>query len=114
MTIVDIDTNEEEKLVVSSQGSATGLNLKEGERIYFGGLPTIGNYRYVLCRMSITSTVGPYATCLFLMRTHTHAHTSAHTHKHGHTPTNTKEHTNHTAHQFTNNTTTTKERNTDD
>lgn len=65
MTIVDIDTNEEEKLLVSSQGSATGLNLKEEERIYFGGLPTIGNYRYVLSRMPFPSTVGPYATCLF-------------------------------------------------
>lgn len=44
--IVDMDSNEEEKLLVTSQGGATGLNLKEDERIYFGGLPTIGNYRY--------------------------------------------------------------------
>lgn len=43
--ILDMDTNEEETLLVDSQGGATGLNLKEGERIYFGGLPTIGNYR---------------------------------------------------------------------
>lgn len=42
-----MDTNEEEKLFMDSQGGATGLNLKEDERIYFGGLPTIGNYRYL-------------------------------------------------------------------
>ncbi|XP_071006528.1 laminin subunit alpha-2 isoform X1 [Oncorhynchus clarkii lewisi] len=67
VTIVDIDTNEEEKLVVSSQGSATGLNLKEEERIYFGGLPTIGNYRsevtkkrYAGCMRDIEVSRTPY------------------------------------------------------
>uniref|UniRef100_A0A4W5P1B0 Laminin G domain-containing protein n=1 Tax=Hucho hucho TaxID=62062 RepID=A0A4W5P1B0_9TELE len=45
VAIVNIDSNEEENLVLSSQGSANGLNLKENERIYFGGLPTIGNDR---------------------------------------------------------------------
>lgn len=46
MTVVDIDSGAEEKIMVSSQGSATGLNLKESQKIYFGGLPSIGNYRY--------------------------------------------------------------------
>lgn len=46
VTVVDIDSGAEEKIMVSSQGSAAGLNLKENQRIYFGGLPSIGNYRY--------------------------------------------------------------------
>lgn len=46
VTVVDIDSGAEEKITVSSQGSAAGLNLKENQRIYFGGLPSIGNYRY--------------------------------------------------------------------
>ncbi|XP_031696725.1 laminin subunit alpha-2-like [Anarrhichthys ocellatus] len=45
VTVVDIDSGAEEKIVSSSQGSATGLNLREHQKIYFGGLPTIGNYR---------------------------------------------------------------------
>lgn len=45
VTVVDIDSGAEEKIVTTSQGSATGLNLKENQKIYFGGLPTIGNYR---------------------------------------------------------------------
>lgn len=47
VTVVDIDSGAEEKIMVSSQGSATDLNLKENQRIYFGGLPSIGNYRYI-------------------------------------------------------------------
>lgn len=47
MTVVDVDSGAEEKITVSSQGSATGLNLKENQRIYFGGLPSIANYRYI-------------------------------------------------------------------
>uniref|UniRef100_A0A8C7HQE2 Laminin subunit alpha 2 n=1 Tax=Oncorhynchus kisutch TaxID=8019 RepID=A0A8C7HQE2_ONCKI len=58
VTIVDIDTNEEEKLVVSSQGSATGLNLKEEERIYFGGLTALSS----LCRSEVTKK--RYAGCM--------------------------------------------------
>lgn len=46
VTVVDIDSGVEEKIVSSSQGSATGLNLKENQKLYFGGLPTVGNYRY--------------------------------------------------------------------
>lgn len=48
VTVVDIESSAEERLVATSQGSATGLNLKENQKIYFGGLPTIGNYRYSL------------------------------------------------------------------
>lgn len=47
ITVVDIDSGAEEKIMVSSQGAASGLNLKENQRIYFGGLPSIGNYRYI-------------------------------------------------------------------
>ncbi|XP_064196122.1 laminin subunit alpha-2 isoform X2 [Anguilla rostrata] len=43
VTIVDIDSNEEEKMEATSQGASTGLNLREDERIYFGGLPTLRN-----------------------------------------------------------------------
>lgn len=46
VTVVDVDSSTEEKIVASSLGSATGLNLREIQKIYFGGLPTIGNYRY--------------------------------------------------------------------
>lgn len=49
VTIVDIDSGiAEDKIVATSQGSATGLNLRESQKIYFGGLPTIGNYRWAL------------------------------------------------------------------
>ncbi|XP_051500882.1 laminin subunit alpha-2 [Myxocyprinus asiaticus] len=45
ITIVNIDTNEDEQLEMASPGGATGLNLREDERMYFGGLPKAGNYR---------------------------------------------------------------------
>ena len=45
VTIVDIDSGAEDRIMSVSPGSATGLNLKENQKIYFGGLPTIGNYR---------------------------------------------------------------------
>ncbi|XP_050927753.1 LOW QUALITY PROTEIN: laminin subunit alpha-2 [Lates calcarifer] len=57
VTVVDIDSSAEEKIVATSQGSATGLNLKENQKIYFGGLPTIGNYRSEV-------TLKRYAGCL--------------------------------------------------
>ncbi|XP_070781481.1 laminin subunit alpha-2 [Enoplosus armatus] len=57
VTVVDIDSGAEEKIVATSQGSATGLNLKEAQKIYFGGLPTIGNYRPEV-------TLKRYAGCL--------------------------------------------------
>ncbi|XP_074541079.1 laminin subunit alpha-2 [Halichoeres trimaculatus] len=57
VTVVDIDSSAEEKIVTTSQGSATGLNLRESQKIYFGGLPTIGNYRPEV-------TLKRYAGCL--------------------------------------------------
>ncbi|XP_072533209.1 laminin subunit alpha-2 isoform X2 [Salminus brasiliensis] len=57
VAILDMDSNMEEKLFTESQGGATGLNLKEDDRIYFGGLPTIGNYRPEV-------TLRRYAGCL--------------------------------------------------
>ncbi|KAF3850089.1 hypothetical protein F7725_019808 [Dissostichus mawsoni] len=57
VTVVDIDSGAEEKIVTTSQGAATGLNLKEHQKIYFGGLPTIGNYRSEV-------TLKRYAGCL--------------------------------------------------
>lgn len=47
MAIVNIDTNEDEQLRMVSPGGATGLNLREDERMYFGGVPKTGNYRCV-------------------------------------------------------------------
>lgn len=46
VTVVDIDSSAEDKLVATSPGTSTGLNLEKNQTIYFGGLPTIGNYRY--------------------------------------------------------------------
>ncbi|XP_050565519.1 laminin subunit alpha-2 [Cygnus atratus] len=43
ISIVDIDTNEEETIATTSTGSHSGLNLKGHEKIYFGGLPTLRN-----------------------------------------------------------------------
>ncbi|XP_047244519.1 laminin subunit alpha-2 isoform X11 [Girardinichthys multiradiatus] len=57
VTVVDIDSGAEEKIVALSQGSATGLNLKENQKIYFGGLPMIRNYRSEV-------TLKRYAGCL--------------------------------------------------
>lgn len=45
ISIVDIDTNEEETVATASAGSHFGLNLKGHEKIYFGGLPTLRNLR---------------------------------------------------------------------
>ncbi|XP_028295898.1 laminin subunit alpha-2 isoform X3 [Gouania willdenowi] len=68
VTVVDIDSGAEERAVVTSQGSATGLNLKENQKIYFGGLPTIGNYRpevtlkrYAGCLREIEVSRTPYS-----------------------------------------------------
>ncbi|XP_057678966.1 laminin subunit alpha-2 isoform X4 [Corythoichthys intestinalis] len=71
VSIVDIDTGAEEKIAATSLGTATGLNLKEKQSIYFGGLPTIGNYsmksrpeitlkRYVGCLREIEVSRTPY------------------------------------------------------
>ncbi|XP_067337909.1 laminin subunit alpha-2 isoform X2 [Channa argus] len=58
VTVVDVDRATEEKIEATSQGSATGLNLKENQKIYFGGLPLIGNYRSEV-------TLKRYAGCLW-------------------------------------------------
>ncbi|XP_041661168.1 laminin subunit alpha-2 isoform X10 [Cheilinus undulatus] len=67
VTVVDIDSSVEERIVTTSQGSATGLNLRENQKIYFGGLPTIGNYRpevtlkrYAGCLQDIEVSRTPY------------------------------------------------------
>uniref|UniRef100_A0AAV2K9N1 Laminin G domain-containing protein n=1 Tax=Knipowitschia caucasica TaxID=637954 RepID=A0AAV2K9N1_KNICA len=67
VTVVDIDSGEEERIVAASQGSAMGLNLRENQRIYFGGLPTNGNYRpevslkrYAGCLRDIEVSRTPY------------------------------------------------------
>ncbi|NWS67194.1 LAMA2 protein, partial [Crotophaga sulcirostris] len=67
ISIVDIDTNEEETIATSSTGSHFGLNLKGHEKIYFGGLPTLRNLRpevnlkkYTGCLKDIEISRTPY------------------------------------------------------
>uniref|UniRef100_A0A6I8PH80 Laminin G domain-containing protein n=2 Tax=Ornithorhynchus anatinus TaxID=9258 RepID=A0A6I8PH80_ORNAN len=43
VSILDIETNQEENVVTSSSGNNFGLDLKSDEKIYFGGLPTLRN-----------------------------------------------------------------------
>ncbi|XP_006885094.1 PREDICTED: laminin subunit alpha-2-like [Elephantulus edwardii] len=43
ISIVDIDTNQEENIATSSTGNNFGLDLKADDKIYFGGLPTLRN-----------------------------------------------------------------------
>ncbi|XP_062043247.1 laminin subunit alpha-2 [Lepus europaeus] len=45
ISIVDIDTNQEENLSTLSTGNNFGLDLKADDKIYFGGLPTLRNLR---------------------------------------------------------------------
>ncbi|XP_045150594.1 laminin subunit alpha-2 isoform X3 [Echinops telfairi] len=45
ISIIDIDTNQEENMAASSPGNNFGLDLKADEKIYFGGLPTLRNLR---------------------------------------------------------------------
>ncbi|KAM6279709.1 laminin subunit alpha-2 [Porphyrio hochstetteri] len=67
ISIVDIDTNEEESVATTSTGSHFGLNLKGHEKIYFGGLPTLRNLRpevnlkkYTGCLKEIEISRTPY------------------------------------------------------
>uniref|UniRef100_A0A8B9EMM7 Laminin subunit alpha-2 n=1 Tax=Anser cygnoides TaxID=8845 RepID=A0A8B9EMM7_ANSCY len=67
ISIVDIDTNEEETIATTSTGSHSGLNLKGHEKIYFGGLPTLRNLRpevnlkkYTGCLKEIEISRTPY------------------------------------------------------
>ncbi|XP_073532164.1 laminin subunit alpha-2 isoform X6 [Phyllobates terribilis] len=66
-SIVDIDTNEEEKITAISAGSNFGLNLKSDEKIYFGGLPGLSSLRpevnlkkYAGCLKDIELSRTPY------------------------------------------------------
>ncbi|XP_040821585.1 laminin subunit alpha-2 [Ochotona curzoniae] len=43
ISILDIDTNQEENLSTVSPGNNFGLDLKADDKIYFGGLPTLRN-----------------------------------------------------------------------
>uniref|UniRef100_A0A480VXV2 Laminin subunit alpha-2 isoform b n=1 Tax=Sus scrofa TaxID=9823 RepID=A0A480VXV2_PIG len=45
ISIVDIDTNQEETIATTSPGNNFGLDLKADDKIYFGGLPTLRNLR---------------------------------------------------------------------
>ncbi|XP_059556277.1 laminin subunit alpha-2 isoform X2 [Myotis daubentonii] len=45
ISIIDIDTNQEENIATSSSGNNFGLDLKADDKIYFGGLPTLRNLR---------------------------------------------------------------------
>ncbi|XP_016060358.1 PREDICTED: laminin subunit alpha-2 [Miniopterus natalensis] len=45
ISIIDIDTNQEENIATSSPGNNFGLDLKADDKIYFGGLPTLRNLR---------------------------------------------------------------------
>ncbi|XP_075719830.1 laminin subunit alpha-2 [Rhinoderma darwinii] len=67
VSIVDMDTNEEEKIATTSTGSNFGLNLKANEKIYFGGLPGLSNLRpevnlkkYAGCLKDIEVSRTPY------------------------------------------------------
>uniref|UniRef100_A0A8C3JMR6 Laminin subunit alpha-2 n=1 Tax=Calidris pygmaea TaxID=425635 RepID=A0A8C3JMR6_9CHAR len=67
ISIVDIDTNQEETMATTSAGSHFGLNLKGHEKIYFGGLPTLRNLRpevnlkkYTGCLKEIEISRTPY------------------------------------------------------
>lgn len=43
ISIIDIDTNQEENIATSSSGNNFGLDLKADDKIYIGGLPTLRN-----------------------------------------------------------------------
>ncbi|XP_054029955.1 laminin subunit alpha-2 [Dryobates pubescens] len=67
ISIVDIDTNQEETIAATSAGTHSGLNLKGHEKIYFGGLPTLRNLRpevnlkkYIGCLKEIEISRTPY------------------------------------------------------
>ncbi|XP_075780255.1 laminin subunit alpha-2 isoform X2 [Pelodiscus sinensis] len=67
VSVVDIDTNQEEIITTTSTGSHFGLNLKADEKIYFGGLPILRNLRpevslkkYAGCLKDIEISRTPY------------------------------------------------------
>ncbi|KAM9317105.1 laminin subunit alpha-2 [Gastrophryne carolinensis] len=66
-SIVDLETNEEDKVSAKSTGSNFGLNLKSDEKIYFGGLPVLRSLRpevnlnkYAGCIKDIEVSRTPY------------------------------------------------------
>ncbi|XP_067840665.1 laminin subunit alpha-2 isoform X6 [Heptranchias perlo] len=67
ISIHDAINNKEENLVVISPGTNFGLNLKDNEKIYFGGLPILQNLRpevslkkYSGCLRDIEISQSPY------------------------------------------------------
>ncbi|XP_075059154.1 laminin subunit alpha-2 isoform X2 [Mixophyes fleayi] len=66
-SIVDMDSNEEDKSITMATGSNFGLNLKADEKIFFGGLPVRRNLRpevnlkkYAGCLKDIEVSRTPY------------------------------------------------------
>ncbi|XP_062980764.1 laminin subunit alpha-2 isoform X3 [Elgaria multicarinata webbii] len=62
ISIVDIDSNQEESISTVSTGKHFGLNLKANEPIYFGGLPTLRGNLSMKSRPEVN--VNKYAGCL--------------------------------------------------
>ncbi|XP_078505043.1 laminin subunit alpha-2 isoform X3 [Lissotriton helveticus] len=67
ISIIDLDTEEEDNIITLAVGSNFGLNLKADEKIYFGGLPTLRNLRpevnlkkYSGCMKDIEVSRTPY------------------------------------------------------
>ncbi|XP_053314949.1 laminin subunit alpha-2 isoform X2 [Spea bombifrons] len=67
ISIVDLDSNEEDRISTTSTGSNFGLNLRSDEKIYFGGLPILSNLRpevslkkYAGCLKDIEVSRTPY------------------------------------------------------
>ncbi|XP_069463573.1 laminin subunit alpha-2 isoform X3 [Ambystoma mexicanum] len=67
ISIVDLDSEEEDNIVTLSVGSHFGLNLRSDEKIYFGGLPSLRNLRpevnlkkYAGCMKDIEISRTPY------------------------------------------------------
>ncbi|XP_072107642.1 laminin subunit alpha-2 isoform X2 [Mobula birostris] len=67
ISIHDVITNKEERLHMNSPGTNFGLNLKNNDKIYFGGLPIIQNLRpevnlkkYSGCLRDIEISQSPY------------------------------------------------------
>ncbi|KAJ7341923.1 hypothetical protein JRQ81_007908, partial [Phrynocephalus forsythii] len=62
ISIVDIDSNQEESISTTSPGKHFGLNLKADEPIYFGGLPTLRGNLSMKSRPEVNTK--KYAGCL--------------------------------------------------
>ncbi|XP_044280734.1 laminin subunit alpha-2 isoform X5 [Varanus komodoensis] len=62
ISIVDIESNQEESITAVSSGKHFGLNLKASEPIYFGGLPTLRGNLSMKSRPEVN--VKKYAGCI--------------------------------------------------